>query len=48
MAKPCVGSWKLVKKLARYLVGRGAVVWKFGWQEEVVRSEVDADSDLGR
>ena len=47
MAKPCFGSWKVVKKLARYLVGRGSVVWKFEWQEEVARSEVDADSDWG-
>ena len=47
MAKPKRGSWKILKSLARYLVGREAVVWNFGWQEAVGRSEVDADSDWG-
>ena len=28
-------------------MGRGSVVWKLGWQEEVTRSEVDTDSDWG-
>ena len=35
MAKPTLGSWKILKQLARYLLGREAVVWVFGWQDEV-------------
>ena len=29
MARPTVGLWRSVKTLARYRVGRKAVVWKF-------------------
>ena len=47
MAKPRVGSWREVKTVARYLMGRKAVVWKFGWQEEVSRSDLYTDSDWG-
>ena len=47
MAAPKVGSWKGVKKLVRYLVKRGALVWNFEWQEEPGGSEVDTDSDWG-
>ena len=34
MADPTRGSWKSLKKIARYLVGRESVVWGFEWQEE--------------
>ena len=47
MSCPKVGSWKILKKLVRYLVGRGAVVWKFEWQDEVDESDVVTDSDWG-
>ena len=47
MANPTVGSWKVVKKVARYLVGREAVVWKFGWQDEPRHAYVASDSDWG-
>ena len=32
----------------RYLLGRSAIIWDFGWQEEVGVLDVFADSDLGR
>ena len=47
MANPTRGSWKLLKKVARYLVGRNSVVWKFEWQEDPSRCFVSADSDWG-
>ena len=35
MARPTMGSWKKMKKVARYILGREAVVWLFkmarGW-----------------
>ena len=33
--------------MARYLLNRDSVVWKFEWQEEAGRSDVDTDSDWG-
>ena len=47
MASPKRGSWKVLKRLARYLVGREAVVWRFKWQDETRRSEVATNSDWG-
>ena len=47
MAKPTLGSWKILKKLARYLLGREAVVWVFGWQDEVELAHTFSDSDWG-
>ena len=47
MAKPTAGSWKSVKKVARYLVDRIGVRWEFAWQDEVSRSYVASDSDWG-
>jgi len=48
MARPTYGSWKRMKKVARYLLGRSAVVWLFPWQEEVVKvSYGRSDSDWG-
>jgi hypothetical protein len=37
----------MLKKVARYLVGREAVVWQFRWQEESAESHVFTDSDWG-
>ena len=34
IARPSRGSCKKAKKVARYLVHKKAVVWKYGWQEE--------------
>ena len=47
MANPTEGSWQRVKKPTRYLVGRGAIVWKFGWQEEGQEVTAITDSDWG-
>ena len=47
MAKPTLGSWKILKKLARYLLGREAVVWFFKWQDEVEFAHTFGDSDWG-
>ena len=47
MGSPTVGSWKNVKKVARYLVGREKVVWKFEWQDEVGYCGLWTDSDWG-
>ena len=34
MSKPVRGSWKRLKKVARYLVGVERVVWEFDFQDE--------------
>lgn len=47
MAKPVRGSWKRMKKIVRYLLGRRSVVWKYGWQDEASGVEVMCDSDWG-
>ena len=47
MARPTRGSWKVAKKVARYLIGRKNVVWEFAWQDPVSRSYVASDSDWG-
>jgi hypothetical protein len=47
MAKPTRGSWKEMKKLARYLVGRKRVLWEFRWQDEPKYARVFGDSDWG-
>ena len=47
MSNPKEGSWRGAKKIARFLVGRKAVIWKFGWQDEVSESVVLTDSDWG-
>ena len=33
MAKPMVGSWKRMKKIARYLINRKRVILHFNWQD---------------
>ena len=47
MAKPRVGSWVKVKRVVRFLMGRRAVVWRFGWQDEGQEIRVYTDSDWG-
>jgi hypothetical protein len=47
MAKPMNSSWTGIKKVARYLVGRKKVVWRFWWQDEPVEARVYTDSDWG-
>ena len=47
MARPTRGSWKMVKKVARYLVWRRGLQWRFEWQEEPTRGYVASDSDWG-
>ena len=45
MAKPTRGSWKLVKRMARYLKGAPRLVQKFGFQEMPEAVVVTGDSD---
>ena len=45
MAKPMVGSWKRMKKIARYFVNRKRVIWHFNWQDHTYKSHVCGDSD---
>ena len=45
MANPIERDWECLKKLARYLVGRERVVWKYEWQEEGAKWRVNTDSD---
>ena len=47
MSSPKVGSWKRLKKVARFLVGRKRIVWRFEWQAEVDLIETYSDSDWG-
>ena len=45
MANPTERDWECLKKLARYLVGRERVVWKYEWQDEGAKWRVSTDSD---
>ena len=47
MANPIRGSWKRMKKVARYLVGRKRIVWNFHYQRNPGYSYVATDSDWG-
>ena len=47
MSSPKVGSWTRLKKVARFLVRRQRVIWKFEWQAEVDIIETYSDSDWG-
>ena len=47
MAKPTVGSWKQMNKIARYFVNRKRVIWHFNWQCNRDKSHVCGDSDWG-
>ena len=45
MSKPTVGCWRKLKKLARFMVRRVAVRWRFEWQDEGQKVKVYTDSD---
>jgi hypothetical protein len=45
MSKPSQASWKKLKVLARFLLERESVVWKFDWQEEDLELSLYSDSD---
>ena len=45
MSKPTVGDWRRMKKLARFLINRKRVIWKYRWQEAGRRWKVYTDSD---
>ena len=45
MAKPTKRAWKSAKKMARYLVGRERVIWRYDWQDEGEETYTVADSD---
>ena len=45
MAKPTRSDWKRLKKLARFVVGRCAVVWEYRYQDEGQEMRVKTDSD---
>ena len=45
MATPTRMAWKRLKRLARYLISRRAVVYKLEWQEEGSPLKVYTDSD---
>jgi hypothetical protein len=47
MAKPKNGSWKRIKKIARYLLNRDSVVWMFKWQDDPGYAHTASDSDWG-
>ena len=47
MAKPTRGSWRHLKKVARYLRNVVSVVWKFELQDEPKFSHTVGDSDWG-
>ena len=47
MANPTNGSWAGVKKMARYLVRRKKIVWRFWWQDDPTEARVHTDSDWG-
>ena len=47
MANPTTASWRRLKKVVRFLVGRKRVVWRFPWQsvEEAAQLKVITDAD---
>ena len=47
MSRPSASSWRRLKVLARFLLEREKVVWKFGWQDEAggMHMELYTDSD---
>ena len=47
MSRPTKGAWKSAKKIARYLVRREKVVWRYDWQNESGETYTVADSDWG-
>ena len=47
MSKPKMGSWKCMKRIARYLLNRERVVWVYELQDEPSCSHLATDSDWG-
>ena len=47
MARPNKGSWRKLKRVARYMLGIRSVKWLYKWQEEPTHCHVKADSDWG-
>ena len=47
LARPKVGAWRKLKKMARYMLGRKAVLWQYRWQDEAEYLEAKLDSDWG-
>ena len=45
MAKPTVGAWKQLKRIARYLIRSGRTVLRYPWQGEEIGPETYSDSD---
>ena len=45
MSAPTENSWKKLKRIGRYLVGREKVVWKFPWKDGHGGWRVSTDSD---
>jgi hypothetical protein len=45
MARPTAESWRKLKALARFVLGRRAVVWHFKWQSGVPELSLYTDSD---
>ena len=45
MAKPTKGDLRKLKKVARFMLGRVAVKWKYAWQDEGQKVRVFTDSD---
>jgi hypothetical protein len=45
MSRPKRRSWRAIKRLARYMLGRKAVVWRYEWQSDQEVLRVYADSD---
>ena len=47
IATPKRGSWKRFKKVARFILGRSGVTWKWGWHEQCDFLDVYIASDWG-
>ena len=45
MSSPTERSWRKLKKIGRYLVGRPRLVWKYPWKDNIGSWHVYADSD---
>jgi hypothetical protein len=45
MAKPSTSSWRKLKTLSRFILGREAVVWQYPWQCEEPKLALYTDSD---
>jgi hypothetical protein len=45
MSSPKVSSWKRLKKVARYMLGRRVLSWCYEWQEGIWKLKTYSDSD---